>query len=144
MMILAERLGSPIDPDELWLRFSSDFGTDARAPAATAASTLLDIARAFGIARHMDVTHDVDRVAQSLKCANVSGVLLSWERYPTQPGGSGFAAHHHVVAVSTVVHTDQSHYIEALSPQTGQAPEPIQPPVSILDRMMAHFEVFYR
>src|SRR5436190_9244543 len=103
LMILAAKLGRPIDPDALWERFAHDIEQSTAAPGAVSVSTLLDMARAFRIAQRLDVTHDVDRAGQALATKNVAGVLMTWERFPTSPGGGEFAACYHIVVAHRVM-----------------------------------------
>jgi len=142
-LLIAAWRGRPIDPDALWERFAADIGRATEAPGAVAVSTLLDMARAFGFAQHLDVTHDVDRVVHAFSISDVAGVLMTWERFPTQPDADAeFGRVHHIAAVRRVVGTAPQRHIEVESPRAdGTRTFPI--PEGRLQQLMSAFLIFF-
>jgi hypothetical protein len=141
LMILAEKISQPIEPDALWERFSEELGNSS---GKVSASLVLDMARAFCLAKHLDVTHDVDRVGRVLDASNVAGVMLAWERCRTQVGDATFYPHHHIVIVHQIlIDKNQKQYLDIESPQLGRASERFSLPVELLPMMMSSFLILY-
>lgn len=102
MLLVAERCGAPIDPDEFWRRFSADLALNEEVAGACYMSHLLDVARAYGIARHLDVTHDVERAKMALAVKNVRGVLMTTERGVPRSDGKPQLSFSHIMVVHRI------------------------------------------
>jgi len=92
-MIIAEKMGQPIDPDVLWEKYFSNVQSSG-----VFVSKILDIAREFGIATAFDVMQDIDGLAVTSLCQNVSGILMLTERIPGSLGAYD-SVHRHVWAL---------------------------------------------
>jgi len=142
LLMIAAWRNRPIDPDALWERFAADLGRATEAPGAVAVSTLLDMSRAFGFAQHLDVTHDVDQVVHAFSISDTAGVLMTWERFPTQPGPAEFAVVHHIVAVRSVVGIAPQRKIVVESPNK-QGTEALEIPEHLLPQLMGAFLILF-
>jgi len=145
LLLLAEKIGVEIDPDRVWKIFEKEFGRNPDVPGASSVSLILDIARECGIARQLDLTHDVDRVGRSLVTKDVAGVLLIWERFRSKDGDGSFQPHHHVVLVHQVLvdRRTGSQYIDIESPQAEGKSERFPLPADLLPQMMAAFLILF-
>lgn len=144
LMMIAERKCSPIDPDELWLRFGADI--DAKG-GAVAISTILDMARHFGVSRKLDVTVDILRAGPALQHKNVAGVLVACERWVGEDG-SVTPEHHLMVLSQASLDTDQSGravsgHISVESASAGEPSVSVQIPLHIFSQMLASFYILY-
>jgi hypothetical protein len=143
-MMVAKKIGRPIDPDILWERFASEIQKPNDDSGAISASILLDMARAFNIARHLDITHDVDRAGQALSTQDVAGVLMTFERFPNTQGSPAFEPLSHMVVVHRVlVDPQQRRYIEVESAHEDDSSEIARFPESSLAQLMGAFLILY-
>ena len=138
-MVIAERVGRPIDPDALWQQFGAGI---AAKDGAVSIAGILDMARHFGIARNLDITHDIDRAGMSLGYKNTAGVLVASERFQIDENAQPSS---HIMALRQIeVHTTNHHrYISVVSANAGQDSEVLHIPDDSFASMQSCFLILY-
>ncbi len=106
IMLMASRVGVEISREELWTRFRDDLSSDPENPGAVSISTLIDMARAFRLARHVDLTHEIPKVDAALRSSDVTGVLVSWERSRLKAVSKELSPHYHIARLHSIEKKD--------------------------------------
>lgn len=144
VIMMAKRKGCIIDPDQLWVKFSDELSRSSSVPGASDISTLLDIARWFGVARCADITCDINRAGQALATRDVVGVLASWERVRSGDGAREYQEHQHIACLQRiVVDPEGNKYAEVDSPRPGTTSDILHIPASEFSSMMLVFIIFF-
>jgi hypothetical protein len=137
-MLIAERKHRPIDADALWQQFGEAIAKDG----STAVSTILDMARHFGIARKLDVIQNIDRAGLALEQNNTAGVLVASERFQIDDSAIPSA---HMMALSSIARHRENHqqYISVVSANAGQDSEVFHIPADRFVSMGSCFLILY-
>jgi hypothetical protein len=145
MMILAEKIGRPIDPDIMWKRFFSPDSKIAGKDGAIWVSTLLDIAREYGIASHFDITNDIDRAAGAITDPKVAGVLMTTERNTLEPSSEAVEGVSHLWVVHRFgVDSRNDIGIEVESANMGESSRIDIHPDKLFQKMLRSFLVLVK
>lgn len=153
LLILAEKIGHPIDPDILWERFCKPGEKIVKANGAIYLSAILDMAREYGIASQMCVTRDIEIAASASAASakdatgqtNVAGVLMATELAPNS-SGQGFSRNPHVWVVHQIledIKTKQS-FVETESASLGEPSRVYTLPDVAFDKMWRTFLVLVK
>jgi hypothetical protein len=145
-MILAEKIGRPIDPDTMWKRFFSPESSIAGQDGAIYISTILDIAREYGIASHLDVTNDINRAAGAMKDSKVAGVLMTTECNALQPSSEGSEGQSHLWVVHRFLVDKRKHevLVEVESANQGHSGRLDMLPDNLFQKMLRSFLVLLK
>lgn len=143
LMIIAEKIGKPINPDLIWEKFCSGDNAYIAKDGSIYISTLLDMAREFGIARHLDITRDSIRMAQAMQSQNVVGVLMITE-WPVNSPEASFQSQRHVWALHRILAGTSEVAIEVESANRGSESRVHTISETALDELRATFLILLK
>ena len=149
-MILAEKIGRPIDPDAIWKKFFSHL--PAGHGGGVKISDVLDIAREFGIAKQMDITRDIKRAAGALasvvkepQTTVVSGVLMATE-FALNSSDGGLYRNPHLWVVHQILQDSQTKEIllETETASCGEVAQVHTLPDAVFEKILRTFLILLK